>query len=147
MPAHISRIKPHAASNFIVPQETRLAFVNNWIIVRFKLLACKIKFESKFSRTLKAIIKYDRQAANTVSRYEKLTLITTKSYLQNIGPIPFFGHCHRFAVVHSLRKYTKTFLLWSNDNPGNSKQHKSNEYYDFPTFQTTSWTRSVVEIN
>ena len=63
------------------------------------------------------------------------------------GPIPFFGLCRRFAVVHSLRKYTKIFLLWSNDNPEDAKQHKSNEYYDFPTFHTTSRTRSVVEIN
>ena len=53
------------------------------------------------------------------------------------GPIPFFGHCRRFTVVHSLQKHTKTFLLWSKDNPVDAKQHESNEYYDLPTFHTT----------
>ena len=86
MPAHFSRIKTHPASSFNVPQEPWLELVNNWIIARFKLLAFKRKAESKFSRTLKAIISYDRQGSNIISKLEKYNtnhcqIISTKEAL------------------------------------------------------------------
>jgi|TARA_B100000959_G_C14702264_1_gene509281 hypothetical protein len=112
--------------------------VNSCIIERIQLRALNAILKESSAKPLKqlsaVIVKPPNLSSKAIDQHESLP-----NHIYKITyTIPFFGHCRRFAVIHSLRNHSKTFFLGASYNPGNGDQHESNDYQDFPTFHTTS---------